>query len=60
MVYSLNVAKNEMPYIGYEFSRNWDEEYGIGIMLHKDELNDIGGGDIAVLSWITKEYLEKN
>lgn len=59
-VYIHNVEKDGISYIGYEFLCSWEEEHGVGIMLHKDSLIDIGYGDTAILSWIAREDLENS
>lgn len=59
-IYIMDVYKNNMPYIGYEFSCSWDEEHDLGLMLYKTRVVDIGEGDVAFLSWVAEEDLEGN
>ena len=59
-IYIMDVSKNNMPYIGYEFSCSWDEEHDLGLMLYKTSVVDIGEGDVAFLSWVAEEDLERN
>ena len=57
-IYLLNFENKGIPYIGYEFYCDWENEHGLGIMLYKDELVDIGFADIAFSSEIAEEHLE--
>lgn len=57
-IYILNFENEGIPYIGYEFYCDWENEHGLGIMLHKEELVDIGFADIAFSSWVAEEHLE--
>ena len=45
------VRANE-PYIGFLFSCDWDDEHGLGVMMHGTRLVQIGGADTAILEWI--------
>lgn len=54
-VYLMTSDKDGYAYTGFELGCDWDEEHGIGIMMHKDRVIDIGDADIAFASWITFE-----
>lgn len=58
-VHIIDVFKNGIAYIGYEFNCTWDEEHGLGVMMFKDRIVDIGGSDTAILSWIAEADLEE-
>ena len=58
-VYLLNVAKDNMSYIGIHFACSWDQEQEFGIMMSKNKIVSLGGADTAFLSWIAEEDLEK-
>lgn len=45
--------KDGFAYIGFELGCEWDEEHGLGIMMHKDRVVAIGQADTAFDSWIT-------
>lgn len=51
-VHLLNVSKDDTAYVGYEFGCTWDEEYGLGVMTHKDRIIEIGDASTAFLTWI--------
>ncbi len=56
-VHILNVFKENVAYVGYEFGCNWDEEHGLGILTHKDKIIKIGGIDTSFLTWIAEKDL---
>ena len=56
-IHLMNVEKNGVGYVGFEFGCSWDYEHGLGIMTHKNRIIKIGGGDSAFLTWVAKEDL---
>jgi hypothetical protein len=65
-IHVLRVAKNGAAYFGFEFGCTWDEEHGLGVMMHQDrivELPDMGIGkvndaDIASEGWMAEADAE--
>ena len=57
-VYIHQVSRNGMPYAGYEFGCTWDDEHGLGILMHGTRPLKIGGADTAFLLWIAKKDAE--
>jgi len=53
IIHVMDSDKDGFAYIGYEFGCDWDEEHGIGVMMHKDRVLEIGQADISFNSWIT-------
>ena len=53
------VQKDGIPYAGFEFGCTWDEESGLGILMHGTRTIEIGDADTAGLLWIAKEDAEK-
>ena len=51
-VHLLNVSKDDIAYVGYEFGCTWDREFGLGVMTHKDRIIEIGDASTAFLTWI--------
>lgn len=51
-------AKAGLSYTGYEFACTWDDEHGLGAMLHGSRVVEIGGADTAILEWIAAKDLE--
>lgn len=54
-IHILDVEMEQMPYIGVEFECTWDREHGVGIMLYKNTIVEIGSADTAFMSWIAEE-----
>jgi hypothetical protein len=40
--------KDDFAYVGFEFNCDWDKEHGIGIMMHKDKVIDVGQAETAI------------
>lgn len=53
-VHVLNVAREGMAYIGFEFGCTWDEEHGLGVMTHRGRIIEVGGADTSFLEWIAE------
>lgn len=53
IIHVMDSDKDGFAYLGYEFGCNWDEEHGVGIMMHKDRIVEIGQADTSFNSWIT-------
>lgn len=51
-VHLLNVSRDDIAYVGYEFGCTWDDEHGLGVMTHKDRIIEIGDASTAFLTWI--------
>jgi hypothetical protein len=58
-VHIMNVFKDGIAYMGYEFTCTWDEEHGLGVMMYKSNVVAFGGADTSCLTWIAEEDLEK-
>ena len=57
-IHLLVTQKDGHSYYGIEFSCKWDEEHGIGVMLHKSRIVKIGLADSAILNWIARNDLK--
>ena len=56
-LYNVNVhplVKDGVPYFGYEFGCTWEEEHGLGALMHGTRVVEIGGADTAILLWLAK------
>lgn len=58
-IHLLNVSKDNVAYVGYEFGCTWDDEHGMGFMTHKNRIVAFGGADTSFLTWVAEEDLEK-
>jgi hypothetical protein len=56
-VHLLNVFRNGLAYVGYEFACRWDEEHGLGVMTFQDQVIRIGGAETAFLTWLAESHL---
>jgi len=45
--------KDGFAYIGFELGCDWDDEHGVGIMMHKDRVVAIGQAETSFDSWVT-------
>jgi len=49
------VQKDGIPYAGFEFGCTWDDEHGLGVLMHGTRTVEIGEADTAILLWIAEE-----
>ncbi|MES2949685.1 MAG: hypothetical protein V4858_14175 [Pseudomonadota bacterium] len=57
-LHSVNVhplLKDGIPYVGFEFGCTWDDEHGLGVLVHGTRVVEIGGADTAILLWIAEQ-----
>jgi len=52
------ITKNGLPYVGFEFGCTWDEEHGLGVLMHGTRSVEVGGADTAILLWIAEKDAE--
>jgi hypothetical protein len=50
-IHIINVSKDGLAYVGYEFGCTWDDGHGLGFMTHKDRIIDFGGADSSFMTW---------
>jgi hypothetical protein len=53
-VFVLTVTRAGVAYVGFEFGCVWEEEHGLGVMLHQDRIVKIGQAADAFLAWIAE------
>lgn len=53
IVHVLNSEKDDFAYIGFELGCTWDEEHGVGVMMHKDRVISVGQADESFEIWTT-------
>lgn len=61
-LHSVNVhplRKDSIPYIGLEFGCTWDDEHGLGVLMHGTRVVKIGGADTAILLWMAERDAEE-
>lgn len=52
-IHIMTSDKDDFAYIGFELGCNWDDEHGVGIMMHKDRVVAIGQAETSFDSWVT-------
>lgn len=57
-IYIMDVETDNIAYYGIEFKCRWDEEHGLGLMMHKNRIVKVGGADTAFMTWIAEEDKE--
>jgi hypothetical protein len=53
------VRKDGVPYIGFELGCTWDDEHGLGVLMHGTRVVEVGGADTAILLWIAESDAAK-
>lgn len=56
-LHGLNVhplERDGLPYVGFELGCTWDDEHGLGVLMHGTRVVQIGGADTAILLWIAE------
>lgn len=48
------ISKDGLPYVGYQFSCDWDKEHGLGVLMHQKRVIEIGGADCAFTLWVAE------
>jgi hypothetical protein len=54
------VSHNGVPYLGFELSCTWDQEHGLGVLMHGTRLVEVGGADTAVLLWLAERDAKRH
>lgn len=47
-------AKSGVGYVGLQFGCTWDQEHGLGVLLHRNRVVDIGGAEVS-FAWSPSE-----
>lgn len=61
-LHSINIHQLDVdgvPYVGYEFGCEWEDEHGLGVLMHGTRVVEVGFADTAVLLWIAEADAEK-
>jgi hypothetical protein len=53
IIHVMDSDKDGIAYLGYEFGCDWDDEHGLGVMMHKERVIGIGQADTSFNFWIT-------
>jgi hypothetical protein len=55
-VYMHQIISSGVPYLGYEFGCQWEEEHGLGVLMHGARCVEVGFADTAMMLWIAKKH----
>jgi hypothetical protein len=58
-IYVHAIEEDRKPFLGIELGCTWEEEHGLGILLHGAKVLKIGHADTAFTLWVAKQYLLK-
>jgi hypothetical protein len=58
-VHVLNVVRDRVACIGFEFGCVWDEEHGAGVMTHFGRVIATGQADCSFTEWIARQGLDR-
>ena len=58
-VHVLDLARDGVACIGFEFECAWDGEHGAGVMTHRGRVIATGQGDCSFEAWIARQGLDK-
>ncbi|WP_378184288.1 DUF6985 domain-containing protein [Aquimarina sp. SS2-1] len=47
----MDSEKDDHAYVGFELGCSWDDEHGVGVMMHKDRVVKIGLADESFNHW---------
>lgn len=56
-IHILSIDKDGMPYTGYAFGCPWEVEHGLGFMLHKDRIIEMGDAECSFSDFAALEDL---
>ncbi len=57
-IYIMDIETDNIAYCGIDFHCRWDEEHGLGLMIHKRRIVKVGGADTAFTTWIAEDDKE--
>jgi hypothetical protein len=53
------VERLGLPYVGFELGCSWDDEHGLGVLMHGTRVVEIGGADTAFVAWVAEQDAAK-
>lgn len=51
------IEQDGKPFFGVEMECTWEQEHGVGVLLHGAKPLEVGGADTAFYLWMAKKYL---
>ena len=53
-VHFVPLMKDGLPYFGYEFGCIWDDEHGLGVLMHGRRVVEVGDAQTSFTLWIAE------
>ena len=53
------VVLARQAYLGFEFGCNWEEEHGLGVLIHSGRVAAVGHADVCFLEWVAEDDAKK-
>jgi hypothetical protein len=53
------IERDGVAFVGFGFSAEWDREHGLGVLTHGTRVLEIGGADVAFLTWMAERHVVK-
>ena len=58
-VHILGTAHDGVAYVGFEVGCEWEEEHGLGVLMHRDRVAKVGDASDAMTEWVAEKDAEK-
>jgi hypothetical protein len=53
-IYVQPIVAARHAYVGFSFGASWEIEHGVGVLVHRGRVVEVGGADTAFLMWIAE------
>lgn len=53
------IESRGIPYAGFQFHCTWEEEHGLGVLMHGTRCVEVGGADTAFTLWVARGDSER-
>lgn len=50
------LERDGVAFVGFGFSAAWDREHGLGVLTHATRVLEIGGAEVAFVTWMAKRH----
>jgi hypothetical protein len=58
-LYVQPTAMKKLAHVGFAFHADWEEEHGVGVLVHGLEVREVGGTDTVILQWVAERDAKK-
>jgi hypothetical protein len=49
------VTLHDLAYVGLSFRASWEDEHGVGVLVHDRRVVEVGNADVSFLQWIAEQ-----